>query len=52
MYNISIGKQWYNYAESGLAGYAMLRKYSMGRRRGGVLLNIDYTIPAYEVQLH
>ena len=29
----------------------MFRKYTMGRRGGGVLLYIKETIPAYEVQL-
>ena len=39
------------YAELGLEGYAMFRKDRIGRR-GGVLLYINDTIPAYEVQLH
>ena len=38
-------------AELGLEGYVMFRKYSIGRRGGGVLLYIKETIPAYEVQL-
>ena len=38
-------------AELGLEGYVMFRKDRIGRRRGGVLLYIKDTIPAYEVQL-
>ena len=38
-------------AELGLEGYAMFRKDRMERRGGGVLLYINDTIPAYEVQL-
>ena len=34
-------------AELGLEGYVMFRKDRMGRRRGGVLLYIKETIPAY-----
>ena len=37
-------------AELGLAGYVRFRKHRMGRR-GGVLLYIKETIPAYEIQL-
>ena len=52
---IGITESWANnditYAELGLEGYAMFRKYRMGRRGGGVLLYIKETIPAYEVQL-
>ena len=49
-----IGKteSWANnyitYAELGLEGYVMFRKDRIGRRRGGVLLYIKETIPAYE----
>ena len=39
------------YAELGLAGYVMFRKYGMGRRGGGVLLYINDNISPYEVQL-
>ena len=38
-------------ADLGLEGYVMFRKDRIGRRRGGVLLYIKETIPAYEVQL-
>ena len=38
-------------AELGLEGYVMFRKDIIGRRGGGVLLNIKETIPAHEVQL-
>ena len=38
-------------AELGLEGYVMFRKDRMGRRGGGVLVYVKYTIPAYEVQL-
>ena len=34
-----------------IQGYSMFRKDRMGRRGGGVLLYINDTIPAYEVQL-
>ena len=50
---IGITESWANnditYAELGLAGYAMFRKDIMGRRGGGMLLNIKENIPAYEV---
>ena len=50
---IGITESWANNditdAELGLEGYAMFRKDRMGRR-GGVLLYIKDTIPAYEVQ--
>ena len=52
---IGITESWANNditdAELGLEGYAMFRKDRMGRRGGGVLLYINDTIPAYEVQL-
>ena len=52
---IGITESWANNditdAELGMAGYVMFRKDRMGRRRGGVLLYIKETIPAYEVQL-
>ena len=52
---IGITESWANNditdAELGLEGYAMFRKDRMRRRRGGVLLYIKDTIPAYEVQL-
>ena len=52
---IGITESWANTditdAELGLEGYAMFRKDRTGRRRGGVLLYIKGTIPAYEVQL-
>ena len=35
----------------GLEGYVIFRKDRIGRRGGGVLLNINDTIPTYEVQL-
>ena len=48
---IGITESWANNdAELGLEGYVMFRKDRMGRR-GGVLLYIKETIPAYEVQL-
>ena len=51
---IGITESWTNNditgAELGLEGYVMFRKDRMGRR-GGVLLYIKETIPAYEVQL-
>ena len=37
--------------ELGLEGYVMFRKYRVGRRGGGVILFIKYTLAAYEVQL-
>ena len=52
---IGIIESWTNnyitYAELGLEGYVMFRKDRMGRRGGGMLLYIEETIPAYEVQL-
>ena len=52
---IGITESWANNditdAELGLEGYVMFRKDRMGKRRGGVLLYIKETIPAYEVQL-
>ena len=51
---IGITESWANNditdAELGLQGYVMFRKNRMGTR-GGVLLYIKETIPAYEVQL-
>ena len=51
---IGITESWANnditHAELGLEGYVMFRKDRIGRR-GGVLLYIKETIPAYEVQL-
>ena len=51
---IGITESWANNdikdAELGLEGYVMFRKDRIGRR-GGVLLYIKETIPAYEVQL-
>ena len=51
---IGITESWANNditnAELGLEGYVMFRKDRIGRR-GGVLLYIKDTIPAYEVQL-
>ena len=51
---IGITESWANDditdAELGLEGYVMFRKDRIGRR-GGVLLYIKETIPAYEVQL-
>ena len=51
---IGITESWANNditdAELGLEGYELFRKDRMGRR-GGVLLYIKDTIPAYEVQL-
>ena len=53
-YIIGITESWANNditdAELGLEGYVMFRKDRMGKR-GGVLLYIKETIPAYEVQL-
>ena len=47
---IGITESWANKdttdAELGLKGYVMFRKDMMGRRRGGVLLYVKYTIPA------
>ena len=52
---IGITESWANnditYAELGLGGYVMFRKYRMERRGCGVLVYINGTIPAYEVQL-
>ena len=52
---IGITEYWANKditdAELGLEGYVMYRKDRMGRRGGGVLLNVKDTIPAYEIQL-
>ena len=52
---IGITESWANKditdAELGLEGYVMFRKDRMGRRGGGVLLYVKYTIPAYEIQL-
>ena len=52
---IGITESWANNditdAELGMEGYAMFRKDRMGRRGGGVLLYINDTISAYEVQL-
>ena len=52
---IGITESWANNditdAEFGLEGYVMFRKDRMERRGGGVLLYINETIPAYEVQL-
>ena len=49
---IGITESWANKditdAELGLEGYVMFRKDRMGRRGGGVLLYVKYTIPAYE----
>ena len=51
---IGITESWANNdiadAEMGLEGYVIFRKDIIGRR-GGVLLYIKETIPAYEVQL-
>ena len=51
---LGITESWANNditdAELGLEGYVMFRKDRMGRR-GGVLLYIKETIPAYEIQL-
>ena len=51
---IGITESWANNditdAELGLEGYVIFRKDKIGRR-GGVLLYIKETIPAYEVQL-
>ena len=51
---IGITESWANnditYVELGREGYVMFRKDRLGRR-GGVLLYIKETIPAYEVQL-
>ena len=52
---LGITESWANKditdAELGLEGYVMFRKDSMGRRGGGVLVYVKYTIPAYEIQL-
>ena len=52
---VEITESWANKditdAEFGLEGYVMFRKGRMGRRGGGVLLYVKYTIPAYEIQL-
>ena len=52
---IGITESWANNditdAELGLEVYVMVRKDRMGRRVGGVLLYINDTTPAYEVQL-
>ena len=52
---IGITESWANNditdAELGVEGYVMFRKDRIGRRGGGVLLYIEETIPAYEVQL-
>ena len=51
---IGITESWANNditdAELRLEGYVMFRKDRMGRRGGGVLLYIEETIPAYDVQ--
>ena len=38
-------------AELGVEGYVIFRKEGIGSSRGGVLLYIKETIPAYEVHL-
>ena len=52
---IGITESWANndiaHAEFGLEGFVMFTKDGMKRRGGGVLLYINETIPAYEVQL-
>ena len=52
---IGITESWAHnditYAELGLEGYVMFRKYRIGEQGGGVLLYIKENIPAYEVQL-
>ena len=52
---IGITESWAHnditYAELGLEGYVMFRKDRIGKKGGGVLLYINDTIPAYEVQL-
>ena len=52
---IGIPEPWANNdltdAEMGLECYAMFRKDRIGRRGGGVLLYINETMPACEVQL-
>ena len=51
---IGIAESWTNKditdAELGLEVYVMFRNDRMGRR-GGVLLYVKYTIPAYDIQL-
>ena len=52
---IDITESWSNNditdAELVLECYVMFRKARVGRRRGGVLLYIMETVPAYELQL-
>ena len=52
---IGITESWENRditdAELRLEGYVMFLKDRMGRRGGGVLLYVKYTILAYEVEL-
>ena len=52
---IGITESWVNNdntdAQLGLECYVMFRKGRMGRRGRGVLLYINDTIPAYELQL-
>ena len=52
---IGITESWANKdvtdAELGLEGYVMFRKDRMGLSRGGVLVYVKDTTPAYEVQL-
>ena len=52
---ICITESWPNKyvtdAELGLEWYLMFRKDRMGRRGGGLLFYVKYTIPSYEVQL-
>ena len=53
--SIGITESWANKditdAQLGLEGYVMFRKDRMGRRGGGVLLYVKYTITPYEIQL-
>ena len=48
---IGITESWANKditdAELGLEGYVMFRKDRMGRRGGGVILCVKYTIPLF-----
>ena len=41
----------HRYAELGLTGYVMFRRYLIGRRGGGVILYVKESIQAYEIKL-
>ena len=52
---IGITESWANtditYAELGLTGYVMFRRYRIRRRGGGVMLYVKESIQAYEIKL-